>query len=117
MVLSTDFLEPRTSVTKQSGRNLFFYAMADGFITKKIPFVLLAIAPFILLNSLLILSLWIIPAAYNFSILGLLLMHTAGCSGDFALVSYFESFWKKDPVTYDDVKMKVSYFYIKEDSK
>lgn len=102
---------------KAEWSKFIFYAMADGFITKKIPFVVLAMAPFLLLNAILILCLWILPASYCFVLLGLLLMHTAGCSGDFALVSYFQTFWEKDPVTFDDVKMKVSYFYIKEDSK
>ncbi len=102
---------------KAEWKKFVFYAMADGFITKKISFVLLAIAPFILLNSIMILCLFLIPSTYYFVLLGLLLMHTAGCSGDFALVSYFETFWEKDPVTYDDVIAKVSYFYIREDSK
>jgi len=44
-------------------------------------------------------------------------MHTAGCSGDFALLSYFYSFWEKDPLTFDDVEAGVSYFYIKYNSK
>jgi Putative zincin peptidase len=102
---------------KAEWKKFIFYAMADGFITKKIPFVVLAIAPFVLLNSILILSLFLLPSSYYFVLLGLLLMHSAGCSGDFALVSYFQTFWEKDPITFDDVKMKVSYFYIKEDSK
>jgi hypothetical protein len=42
-------------------------------------------------------------------------MHTAGCSGDFALMSYFYNYWEKNPVTYDDVAGQMSYFYLKKD--
>jgi hypothetical protein len=102
---------------KAEWKKLIFYAMADRFITRKVPFVLLALAPFFILNSLIIFCLVTMAPTYYFELLGLLFMHSGGCSGDFALVSYFETFWRKDPVTFDDVNKKVSYFFIKEDSK
>jgi hypothetical protein len=42
---------------------------------------------------------------------GTLLLHTAFCSGDFALLSYFEKHRARKVVTYDDVPSGVSYFY------
>lgn len=42
---------------------------------------------------------------------GALLAHTAMCSGDFALLSYFDCQVDKQVVTYDDREKKISYFY------
>jgi hypothetical protein len=43
-----------------------------------------------------------------------LMIHTIACSGDFALLSYFEFNRKKEVVTYDDKENKVSFFYGRE---
>lgn len=102
---------------KAEWKKLVFYAMADKFVTYKKPFLYIALAPFVVISSLLVLVIFLAPASQYFIWLGALFMHSAGCSGDFALVSYFYTFWEKDPVTFDDVEMKVSYFYIKQDSK
>lgn len=115
------FMYRRAGATKVSykaeWKKLIFYAMADKFVTYKVPFLYIALAPFVIINSMLILVIFLAPASQYFIWMGALFMHTGGCSGDFALISYFYTFWEKDPVTFDDVKMKVSYFYIKEDSK
>lgn len=47
--------------------------------------------------------------------MGVLLAHTAMCSGDFGLLSYFEFNKEKNVVSYDDVENKISYFYAKLD--
>ena len=96
-------------------RQMVFYAMADQFVARKKAFILLAIAPFLLLNSLLIYLFFSIPEPYSWIAYGALLMHTAGCSGDFALMSYFITYWDKDPVTYDIVDGGVTFFYLKKD--
>lgn len=102
---------------KAEWKKFIFFAMADKFVTFKKPFLYIALAPFVIINSLLFLLIIVGPSSQFFVWMGALFMHSAGCSGDFALVSYFYTFWEKDPVTFDDVEMKVSYFYIKEDSK
>lgn len=102
---------------KAEWRKFIFYAMADKFVTYKVPFLYIALAPFVVINSLLILVIFLAPTAQYFIWMGALFMHTGGCSGDFALISYFYTFWEKDPVTFDDVEAKVSYFYIKDSSK
>jgi hypothetical protein len=40
------------------------------------------------------------------TILGILLCHTAMCSGDFALLCFFEFHSDKEVVTYDNVEEK-----------
>jgi hypothetical protein len=104
-----------TSVSyKAEWKKLVFYAMADKFVATKKPFVALAIAPFIIINSILAIGILIAPGAWSWLFVGGLFMHTSGCAGDFALMSYFYTFWELDPVTYDDIGGKTSYFYIKQ---
>lgn len=102
---------------KAEWKKLIFYAMADKFVTYKVPFLYIALAPFVVINSLLIIVIFLAPASQYFIWMGALFMHTGGCSGDFALISYFYTFWDQDPVTFDDVEGKISYFYIKDNSK
>ncbi len=98
---------------KAEWKKLVFYAMADGFVTNRKQFIRLAIAPFLILNSMLIVACWICPPYWAWLSYGILLMHTAGCAGDFALISYFYTYWDMEPLTYDDVGAKISYFYLK----
>ncbi|MFM9009081.1 MAG: DUF3267 domain-containing protein, partial [Bacteroidota bacterium] len=77
------------------------YAMADRFVTQRGWFVALALAPFVLINFTLIILIMITGGAWSAVLTGALFMHTAGCSGDFALVSYFYTFWRRHPITFD----------------
>ena len=95
-------------------RKLVFYAMADRFVTRSRPFFLLAIAPFIIINTILCFLAFTLPDAWNWLAIGLLVMHTSGCSGDFALMSYFWEHRKEEPVTYDEVDNGVTWFYIRK---
>lgn len=99
-------------------RKLLFYAMADRFFITKISFVVLAIAPFLLINSLLMLVVIAMSGSYlAWLSAGALFMHTAGCAGDFALISYFFEKWKLDPVVCDDVENGQTWFYLKKSSR
>lgn len=94
-------------------KKLIFYAMADRFVIASKPFILLAIAPFIIINSLLITGIAISPAHLNYILAGALLMHTSGCAGDFALISYYYVNRSKEIVTYDDQSAQITYFFTK----
>jgi len=94
-------------------RKLIFYAMADRFVIAAKPFVLLAIAPFIIINSLLIIGIIIYSGPYSWLLAGALLMHTSGCAGDFALISYYYVNRRKEIVTYDDQSAQITYFFMK----
>lgn len=96
-------------------RKLVFYAMADHFFTAKKSFVLLAIAPFFLINSLLLLVIFATSESQlAWLAVGALIMHTAGCAGDFALLSYFLENWKLDPVVCDDIENGQTLFYLRK---
>jgi hypothetical protein len=83
-------------------RKFVVYAMADRFVTRRHWFVALALAPFALINCALMILIMATDGGWSAVMTGALIMHTAGCSGDFALVSYFYTFWSRHPITYDE---------------
>lgn len=94
-------------------KKLYFMALADKFVANKREFEVVALAPFILITSALLLSLIVAKSPWTLTITSVLLAHTAMCSGDFGLLSFFEFHQDKNPVTYDDIEHKISYFYVR----
>lgn len=92
-------------------KKLYFLALADKFVANKKEFTIVALAPFVVITTLLTSLIFIVNSHWTLTILGALLAHTAMCSGDFGLLSYFEFNKYKQIVTYDDVETKTSYFY------
>jgi len=94
-------------------RKLMFLTVADKFVANRREFLLVALAPFTIINSLLIISSLYFSGVWFYLILGMLIFHTAGCSGDFGLVSYFYENRQKDILTFDDAANEITYFYEK----
>lgn len=92
-------------------KKFFFMALADKFVASKREFEIVALAPFLIISTVLLLIFPFANSNWQLTIFGILLAHTAMCSGDFGLLGFFEYHKKKEPVTYDDVENKVSYFY------
>ena len=93
-------------------KKLVVYAMADGFVADRKELFWVAILPFLLLNSLiLVLALFVFPS-YATMFYSLLLIHCSGCVGDFALINYFALNSHRTIVTYDDAEQRKSYFYV-----
>ncbi len=92
-------------------KKFYFMALADKFVANKKEFEIVALAPFVVITTLLAALIFVVKPAWILTILGILLTHTAMCSGDFGLLSYFEFHKDKSPVTYDDTEHKISYFY------
>lgn len=92
-------------------KKFYFMALADKFVANKKEFEIVALTPFILITSSLIIFLLFANAKWTLIISSVLLAHTAMCSGDFGLLSYFEFNKEKQTVTYDDVENKMSFFY------
>jgi len=92
-------------------KKLYFMALADRFVAGRKEFEVVALAPFVVITAILVLFLCFSESAWLLTVAGTLFTHTAMCSGDFGLLSYFE--WHKDKqvVTFDDVENGVSYFY------
>ena len=107
-------LDGATSVQyKANFRKFIFYAMADQYVVNFSSFAILALAPFVIINSLLLTAIIFAPVSLSFLFAGMLFVHTAGCAGDFALISYFLENNPKNLVTYDDIAKGKSYFYKK----
>jgi hypothetical protein len=98
-------------------KKFYFMALADKFVANKREFEIVALAPFITITTFLIIGLFVADANWSLTISSVLLAHTAMCSGDFGLLSYFQFNQKKEIVTYDDVENKISYFYGRTDLK
>lgn len=92
-------------------RRFYFMALADRFVANKSEFQVVALAPFVVITTGLLLLLPLANSNWTLTVAGVLLAHTAMCSGDFGLLSYFEYHKEKQVVTYDDVAHKISYFY------
>jgi hypothetical protein len=92
-------------------KKFYFMALADKFVANKKEFEVVALAPFVIISSMLLVLLFVVNPSWMLTVMGVLLTHTAMCAGDFGLLSYFEFHQDKSPVTYDDTENKVSYFY------
>ncbi len=92
-------------------KKFYFMALADKFVANRKEFEIVALAPFVCISAILICLLFLVDSKWILTAVGALLAHTAMCSGDFGLLSYFEFHKDKQVVTYDDVENKISYFY------
>lgn len=95
-------------------KKFYFMALADKFVANKKEFQIIALAPITVISLALIVLLLFTNKLWTFTILGTLMVHTAFCSGDFGLLSYFDFHKDKEIVTFDDVENGISYFYQKE---
>lgn len=92
-------------------KKFYFMAVAHRFVANRREFQIVALAPFVVISTTLIMMLFFTNPLWTITILGMLLTHTAFSSGDFGLLSYFEFHRDKDMVTYDDREQSISYFY------
>lgn len=92
-------------------KKFYFMALADKFVANKKEFEVVALAPFIVISTILAFVFIFVNSEWTLTVASVLLAHTAMCSGDFGLLSYFEFNKKKQVITYDDIKNKISYFY------
>jgi hypothetical protein len=94
-------------------KRFYFLAIADGFVANRSEFRIVALAPFVVISLLLsLLSVGLGPMA-ALSLRFALFVHAAFCSGDFALLSYFESHKDREMLTVDDFQAGISRFWIR----
>lgn len=92
-------------------KKFYFMALADKFVANKKEFEVVALAPFLTISVTLCLASFFVNSNWVLTIISALFAHTAMCSGDFGLLSYFEFHADMQVVTYDDIENKISYFY------
>lgn len=100
---------------KADFRKFYFMAMANRFVANRRDFFVVALMPFVTITALVLLLLVIGGMQLKLIATTILLVHTACCSGDFGLLSYFDFYKNSDIVTYDDTEQGISYFYHKQD--
>lgn len=91
-------------------KKLIFYAVADQFVVGYRKFIWVALSPFIVINIIL-LALSVMLPTYALLFLGIVLLHTAGCFGDFALVSFMHHHRSRHIQTMDEVSQGKTYFF------
>ena len=89
-------------------------ALADKYVANKREFQIVALAPVLVISTILITCIFLLNENWKLSVMATLLAHTAMCSGDFGLLSYFDYHRDKDIVTYDEVESNISYFYVRQ---
>lgn len=91
-------------------RKFYAYAIAHNFVADRVAFAWVAATPFLVINGLLLLAALLWPH-YGFFFLAMLLIHTAGTSGDWAMLNYLWLHRSQEIYTFDDAVEHKSYFY------
>jgi len=94
-------------------RKFVFYAAANKFVANRNSFSKVALAPFVVITALSIVTFLFGNVYLKWLAVGVLLGHTSLCGGDFAMLSFFEEHKEKEMFTYDDMENKIMYFYEK----
>jgi hypothetical protein len=110
-VLAYRITGAKDTAIKANWKQFVFIAVADKFVASGKEFYFIALLPFLVINSLLIIGLVLFNGFEFYLCMGTLLLHSLACGGDFALVSFLWENRHKQIVTYDDVPEKKSYFY------
>ncbi len=71
-------------------KKFYFMALADKFVANKKEFEVVALAPFLTISITLLLVSFFVNSNWVLTTISALFAHTAMCSGDFGLLSYFE---------------------------
>jgi len=92
-------------------KQYLFYVTAHRHIVSAREFRLVAYTPFIILNIILLVLIFLLPGLWKWSFSLLLFIHTTMCAGDFALLNFFRINKKRKVYTWDDADAKIAYFY------
>jgi len=90
-----------------------FYAMADRHVIGFSAFRLVALAPFVIISTVLLVSTFTLPGFWPYTTFTMLLFHTLFCGGDFALLSFFQEHRDVEMLTYDERSTGMTFFYAK----
>ncbi|MFO7575607.1 MAG: DUF3267 domain-containing protein [Bacteroidales bacterium] len=96
-------------------RNFIVYVTAHRHVVESRPFITIALFPFAVITSALVISLWYVTPEWQWSLSLTLLAHTTMCAGDFAMVAFYYTNSDKRILTWDDADNRIAYFY--EDSR
>ncbi len=92
-------------------KKFYFLALAHRFVASKKEFIIVALAPVVVISFALLIVSFFTSHTLTITLLATITAHASCCTGDFALLSYFNAHRHLDIVTYDDGDEKISYFY------
>jgi hypothetical protein len=94
-------------------KQYLFYVTAHRYVASPIQFKVVAVIPFIIISSVLLLLIFLLPGLWKWSLSVFLFAHTTMCAGDFALLNFYFVNRNKKIYTWDDADKKEAYFYEK----
>jgi hypothetical protein len=92
-------------------RQYLFYVTAHRHIATPGEFRFVAMFPYLLISTVLILLIPRVPELWKWSLSLFLFFHSTMCAGDFALLNFYFLNRQKKIFTWDDAEEKVAYFY------
>lgn len=94
-------------------RQYLFYVTAHRYVASPAQFWVVALMPFIIISTGLLIGVFLLPGLWKWSLSMFLFVHATMCAGDFALLNLY--YLNKDMkiFTWDDADKKEAYFYEK----
>jgi len=94
-------------------KQYLFYVTAHRYVSSPGQFWIVALMPFIIISTGLLLSVFLLPGLWKWSMSMFLFVHTTMCAGDMALLNLFYLNREMKIYTWDDADKKEAYFYEK----
>jgi hypothetical protein len=92
-------------------KQYLFYVSAHKYVAAPFQFRIVALTPFLVISSGLIILIILLPGLWKWSLSIFLFVHTTMCAGDFALLNLYFVNKDKKIYTWDDLDKKEAYFY------
>ena len=94
-------------------KQYLFYVTAHRYVASPVQFRIVAMTPFIIISSVLVLLIVLMPGLWKWSLSVFLFAHSTMCAGDFAMLNLYFLNRNKKIYTWDDADKKEAYFYEK----
>ena len=92
-------------------KQYMFYVTAHRYVASPLQFIIVALAPFLVISVATIYLIIIFPPLWKWSLSVFLFIHTTMCVGDFVLMNFYYVNRRKKIYTWDDADTRTSYFY------
>ena len=94
-------------------KQYLFYVTAHRYVATPLQFRIVALTPFLIISTALIVAVILLPGLWKWSLSLFLFVHATMCAGDIALLNLYWMNKNKKIYTWDDVDKKEAYFYEK----
>ena len=92
-------------------RQYLFYVTAHRHVATYNQFRIVALLPFILISTTLLVCIYLLPGLWKWSLSLFLFSHATMCAGDISLLNFYYLNRKKKIYTWDDADRKLAFFY------